>query len=127
MPNRATTIDLSGATAESAPILLADIAMPAPVWGYDGERLGFGRAVALDQGSGRPLCLLVGRGRSKRSLRPVPWAALRYDGRLSAYLADVSAPVFLQGPGWSRAAGRALASIWRAYVYYDVPYDSPAK
>ena len=81
----------------------------------------------VDQASGQSLCLLVGRGRAMRCLRPVPWAALRYDARLRAYLADVTAPLFMQGPGWSAAAGGARACIWRAHVYYDVYYDGSAQ
>jgi hypothetical protein len=127
MQNRFTTSDLSLINAEQAAIFLADIPDPAPVWGYDGERLGHGRVLALDQASGQPLCLLVGRGRGLRSLRPVPWAALRYDGRLRAYLADVTAPLFLQGPAWSRAAGRARACVHRAHIYYDVYYERQAQ
>ena len=123
MQNRFSTAELSLINPEEAPIFLADIPDPAPVWGYDGERLGHGRMLALDQCSGQPLCLLVGRGRALRSLRPVPWASLRYDGRLRAYLADVTAPLFLQGPAWSRSASRARACVHRAHIYYDVYYE----
>ena len=124
MQNRSATATTSAPTVAPAPIFLAHILTPAPVWGYDGAQLGFGRALALDQASGQPLCLLVGRGREMRSLRPVPWAALRYDLRLRAYLADVTAPLFTQGPGWPRAACRARACVRRAHIYYDVYYDT---
>ena len=127
MQNRSATAATSITTAEPAPIFLAQILAPAPVWGYDGALLGHGRALALDQNSGQPLCLLVGRGREMRSLRPVPWAALRYDVRLRAYLADVTAPLFMQGPGWPRAAARARACVRRAHIYYDVYYDGSAQ
>ena len=126
MQHRSTT-GLSIDAAEPAAIFLAHIAAPAPVWGYDGEKLGLGLALALDQASGQPLCLLVGRGRAARSLRPVPWAALRYDARLSAYLADVTAPLFMEGPGWPRSAGRARACVQRAHIYYDVYYEAPGR
>ena len=125
MHNRASLNSLSATSAEPSAIFLAHIDTPAPVWGYDGERLGVGRALALDQSSGQLLCLLVGRGRALRSLRPVPWAAVRYDSRLQAWLADVTAPLFMQGPGWSSAAGRARACVHRAHIYYDVYYETP--
>jgi hypothetical protein len=124
MHNRSPLASLSDVAAKQAPILLENIIAPAPVWGYDGARLGYGRALALDQASGQPLCLLVGRGHAMPSLRPVPWAALRYDVRLRAYLADVTAPLFMQGPVWPKAAGRARACVRRAHLYYDVCYDT---
>jgi len=114
-------------TAEPTPIFLAQILAALPVWGYDGEPLGHGRALALDQVSGQPLCLLVGRGQALRSLRPVPWASLRYDGRLRAYLADVTAPLFLLGPVWPRSVGRARPCVERAHIYYDVYYERQAQ
>ena len=52
MQNRFSTPDLSLINPEQAAIFLADIPDPAPVWGYDGERLGHGRVLALDQASG---------------------------------------------------------------------------
>ena len=125
MQNRSATAAPCLIAPEPAPLLLAHIVAPAPVWGYDGVQLGFGRALAADRTSGQPLCLLVGRGREMRSLRPVPWAALRYDGRLRAYLADVTAPLFLAGPSWPRAAGRARACVRRAPIYYDGYYEAP--
>jgi hypothetical protein len=127
MQNRSTDPGLFVNRPEPALIFLANVTAPAPVWGYDGEKLGLGLALALDLPSGQPLCLLVGRRRGARSLRPVPWAALRYDLRLSAYLADVTAPLFLQGPGWSMSAERARACVQRAHIYYDVYYDAPAQ
>jgi len=127
MHNRASVNSLSATGAEPSALFLAHIDALAPVWGYDGERLGLGRMLALDQSSGQPLCLLVGRGRALRSLRPVPWAAVRYDSRLQAWLADVTAPLFLQGPGWSSAAGRARACVQRAHIYYDVYFDMAAQ
>jgi hypothetical protein len=123
MQNRSSVNSLSATVADPPAIFLVQINAPAPVWGYDGERLGLGRMLALDQGSGQSLCLLVGRGRALRSLRPVPWAAVRYDSRLQAWLADVTAPLFMQGPGWSSAAGRARACVQRAHIYYDVYYE----
>ena len=127
MHNRASVNSLSATGAEPSALFLAHIDALAPVWGYDGERLGLGRMLALDQSSGQPLCLLVGRGRALRSLRPVPWAAVRYDSRLQAWLADVTAPLFLQGPGWSSAAGRARACVQSAHIYYDVYFDMTAR
>lgn len=106
-----------------APIFLADIPSPAPVFGYDGSRLGHGRALALDQASGHSLCLLVGRGRRVRRLRPIPWAALRYDARRRAFLADVSAELFLHGPVWPGVGAQAQACVRRAHLYYDVYHD----
>ena len=126
MQNRASVNSPSATSAEPSAIFLAHMDAPAPVWGYDGERLGLGRMLALDQASGQPLCLLVGRGRTLRSLRPVPWPAVRYDTRLQAWLADVTAPLFLQGPIWSSAASRARACVLRAHIYYDVYYEMPA-
>ena len=116
MQNRSSVNNLSAEGAEPAAILLAHLDAPSPVWGYDGEQLGLGRALALDQVSGQTLCLLVGRGRALRSLRPVPWPAVRYDARLQAWLADVTAPLFLQGPIWSSAAARARACVLRAHI-----------
>ena len=127
MHNRASVNSLSATDTEPSALFLAHIDAPAPVWGYDGERLGLGRMLALDQSSGQALCLLVGRGRALRSLRPVPWAAVRYDTRLQAWLADVTAPLFMQGPGWSSAAGRARACVQRAHIYYDVYYEMTAR
>ena len=123
MHNRSSVHSLSGACPEPAALLLAHVDAPSPVWGYDGERLGLGRMLALDQASGQALCLLVGRGRGLRSLRPVPWAAVRYDARLQAWLADVTAPLFLQGPIWSSAAARARACVLRAHLYYAVYFE----
>ncbi len=123
MQNRSSVKGLSHVSAEPSAIFLAHIESPSPVWGYDGERLGHGRALALDRTSGQPLCLLVGRGRALRSLRPVPWPAVRYDSRLQAWLADVTAPLFMQGPGWSSAAGRIRACVRRAHLYYDVYFE----
>jgi hypothetical protein len=127
MQHRSSVKGLSTINAEPSAIFLAHIETPSPVWGYDGEQLGCGRALALDQASGRPLCLLVGRGRALRSLRPVPWPAVRYDSRLQAWLADVTAPLFMQGPGWSSAAGRIRACILRAHIYYDVYLEMTAQ
>ena len=127
MQNRASVNSPADTRAEPSAIFLAHIDAPAPVWGYDGEKLGLGRVLALDQASGQPLCLLVGRGRALRSLHPVPWAALRYDFRLQAWLADVTAPLFMQGPGWSSAAGRARACAQRAHIYYDVYFEMTAR
>jgi hypothetical protein len=127
MQNRSSVNNLSAEGAEPAAILLAHLDAPSPVWGYDGEQLGLGRALALDQVSGQTLCLLVGRGRALRSLRPVPWPAVRYDARLQAWLADVTAPLFLQGPIWSSAAARARACVLRAHIYYDVYFEMTAR
>ena len=127
MHNRASVNTPSATSAEPSAIFLAHVDSPAPVWGYDGERLGLGRMLAFDQASGQLLCLLVGRGRALRSLRPVPWAAVRYDFRLQAWLADVTAPLFMQGPGWSSAAGRARACVQRAHIYYDVYFEMTAR
>ena len=123
MQNRASVNSPSATSADPSAIFLAHMDAPAPVWGYDGERLGLGRMLAFDQASGQLLCLLVGRGRALRSLRPVPWAAVRYDFRLQAWLADVTAPLFLQGPIWSSAASRARACVLRAHIYYDVYFE----
>ena len=123
MQNRSSVNSLSDRCAEPPAIMLAHLDAHSPVWGYDGERLGLGRMLALDQASGQPLCLLVGRGRTLRSLRPVPWPAVRYDTRLQAWLADVTAPLFLQGPIWSSAASRARACVLRAHIYYDVYFE----
>lgn len=127
MQNRSSVNNISAEGAEPAAILLAHLDAPSPVWGYDGEQLGLGRALALDQASGQTLCLLVGRGRALRSLRPVPWPAVRYDARLQAWLADVTAPLFLQGPLWSSAATRARACVLRAHIYYDVYLEMNAR
>jgi len=127
MQNRSSVNSLSATGAEPPAIMLAHLDAPSPVWGYDGERLGLGRMLALDQASGQPLCLLVGRGRTLRSLRPVPWPAVRYDTRLQAWLADVTAPLFLQGPIWSSAASRARACVLRAHIYYDVYFEMTAQ
>ena len=127
MHNRSSVNNLSATGAEPAALLLAHLDAPSPVWGYDGERLELGRMLALDQASGQPLCLLVGRGRALRSLRPVPWPAVRYDARLQAWLADVTAPLFLQGPIWSSAAARARACVLRAHIYYDVYFEMTSR
>ena len=127
MQNRSSVNSLSATGAEPPAIMLAHLDAPSPVWGYDGERLGLGRMLALDQASGQALCLLVGRGRGLRSLRPVPWAAVRYDARLQAWLADVTAPLFLQGPIWSSAASRARTCVLRAHIYYDVYFEMTAQ
>jgi len=127
MHNRSSVNNHSATGAEPAALLLAHLDAPSPVWGYDGERLGLGRMLALDQASGQPLCLLVGRGRALRSLRPVPWPAVRYDARLQAWLADVTAPLFLQGPIWSSAAARARACVLRAHIYYDVYFEMTSR
>jgi len=111
---------------EQASILLADMTPQAPVWGYDGIRLGYGRALAIDQASGQSLCLLVGRGRTLRRLRPIPWAALRYDDRLQAFLADVSADLFARGPIWSSGSAQR-ACVRRAHLYYDVYHEREAQ
>ena len=123
MQNPSTAHSMSFANCGPAPVFLADIPAPAPVWGYDGARLGYGRALALDQASGQTLCLLVGRGRTLRRLRPIPWAALRYEARLSAFLADVNADLFLQGPLWSSPGADARACVRRAHLYYDVYHE----
>lgn len=123
MHNRSSVNTFAATGAEPAALLLTHLEAPSPVWGSDGERLGLGRMLALDQASGQALCLLVGRGRALRSLRPVPWAAVRYDARLQAWLADVTAPLFLQGPTWSSAAARARACVLRAHLYYDVYFE----
>ena len=119
---------MSLANGGQAPILLADIHAPAPVRGYDGALLGLGRALALDGASGQALCLLVGRSITARRLRPIPWAALRYDQRLRAFLADVNAELFLQGPCWPGGVGaRAQACVRRAHLYYDVHHERQAE
>ncbi len=123
MQNHSIARRISPTRGEQAPIFLANIEAPAPVRGYDGMRLGYGRALALDLASGQSLCLLVGRGRRVRRLRPVPWAALRFDPRLRVFLADVSAELFLQGPIWPNEAADARACVRRAHLYYDVYHE----
>lgn len=113
--------------ASQAPILIADSPIPAPVWGYDGVRLGYGRSLAVDLASGQSLCLLVGRGRALKRLRPIPWAALRYDPCLQAFLADVNANLFQQGPLWPGAPKQMRACVRRAHLYYDVFHEREAQ
>ena len=119
---------MSVAADGPAPVFLAELFAPAPVRGYDGARLGYGRALVVDGASGQSLCLLVGRGRTGRRLRPIPWPALRHDPRSRAFLADVSAELFLQGPWWAGAVGaQARACVRRAHLYYDVPHERQAE